>query len=187
MANITINPEDTADIKTPLYGLCNKDGATIYRLLPETSADQVKMANGENIEIKIANINADLNFASNAANTAIANAANAQNEANSAKTTANNAIAIANLAKDAATVMQGASDTVNGKQGLVPMPEKGAATRFLRSDGAWATPPNTTYSTATTENAGLMSAADKAIINKPLNMDSLAIQLEKVELTPIRL
>ena len=32
---------------------------------------------------------------------------------------------------------------------------------FLRKDGTWATPENTTYSTATTTSNGLMSAADK--------------------------
>ena len=39
--------------------------------------------------------------------------------------------------------------------------------KYLREDGTWVTPPNTTYSNATTSKAGLMSAADKT------NLDTL--------------
>ena len=46
--------------------------------------------------------------------------------------------------------------------GLVPAPSTTAGTaKYLREDATWATPPNTTYSAATTSAAGLMSAADK--------------------------
>ena len=57
--------------------------------------------------------------------------------------------------------MTGATTDAVGTSGLVPAPEAGAATRYLRSDGAWVTPPNTTYGAASTSSAGLMSAADK--------------------------
>ncbi len=59
--------------------------------------------------------------------------------------------------------MKGASSSAAGTHGLVPAPAAGAATRYLRSDGTWATPPdtNTTYSPATQSANGLMSAADK--------------------------
>lgn len=38
-------------------------------------------------------------------------------------------------------------------------------TKYLREDGTWVVPPNTTYSAATTSAAGLMSAADKTKLN----------------------
>lgn len=37
--------------------------------------------------------------------------------------------------------------------------------KYLREDGAWVTPPNTTYSNATTSTAGLMSSTDKRNLN----------------------
>ena len=43
------------------------------------------------------------------------------------------------------TNMTGATTTAAGKAGLVPAPTAGAATRYLRSDGTWQVPPNTTY------------------------------------------
>ena len=42
--------------------------------------------------------------------------------------------------------------------GLCPK-RGGTTTKFLRDDGTWAVPPNTTYSTANTSTAGLMTAA----------------------------
>lgn len=59
--------------------------------------------------------------------------------------------------------MSGASASAAGTSGLVPAPSAGAANRYLRSDGAWAVPPDTDtkYSAATSSAAGLMSAADK--------------------------
>ena len=58
------------------------------------------------------------------------------------------------------SVMGGASSTADGAQGLVPQPAKGQQTQFLRGDGTWATPTNTTYANASASKAGLMSAAD---------------------------
>ena len=57
--------------------------------------------------------------------------------------------------------MTGATSDAAGTSGLVPAPEAGATTRYLRSDGTWQTPPNTTYGAASGSAAGLMSAADK--------------------------
>jgi hypothetical protein len=51
----------------------------------------------------------------------------------------------------------GASTESDGVVGLVPAPSSGAATRYLRSDGTWAVPPNTTYANfvaATASSAG---------------------------------
>lgn len=53
-------------------------------------------------------------------------------------------------------VMTGATSTTNGKAGLVPEAAAGQQTRYLRADGQWATPPNTTYSKATDATLGLV-------------------------------
>lgn len=48
------------------------------------------------------------------------------------------------------------------KSGLVPAPSTTAGTtKYLREDGTWTVPPNTTYPAATSSNAGLMSSNDK--------------------------
>lgn len=60
------------------------------------------------------------------------------------------------------TVMRGASASAAGASGLVPTPSTGQQERYLRGDGTWQTPPNTTYADATSSNSGLMPAADKA-------------------------
>lgn len=61
------------------------------------------------------------------------------------------------------TAMVGATSSANGSVGYVNAvpPKDGYNTKYLRADGSWQVPPNTTYSNATTLVAGLMSAADK--------------------------
>ena len=56
---------------------------------------------------------------------------------------------------------KGATGAAAGASGLVPAPAQGDQAKFLKADGTWATPVNTTYGEATGETAGLMSAADK--------------------------
>lgn len=58
-------------------------------------------------------------------------------------------------------VMEGATSEVNGQSGLVPAPTQGQQTRFLRGDGTWQVPTNTTYTNATQSRDGLMSSEDK--------------------------
>lgn len=53
-------------------------------------------------------------------------------------------------------IMGGATSTTNGKAGLVPAPDAGKQGQYLRGDGQWVTPPNTTYSKATAEALGLV-------------------------------
>lgn len=73
----------------------------------------------------------------------------------------------------------GATTSANGAMGLVPAPTAGAATRFLRSDGAWVIPPNdnTTYAVmvgATTSAAGisgLVPAPSAGAANRYLRSD----------------
>ncbi len=59
------------------------------------------------------------------------------------------------------TAMSGATAEAAGGAGLVPAPAAGTQGKYLRADGTWQTPPNTTYGAATASKAGLMSAADK--------------------------
>lgn len=53
-------------------------------------------------------------------------------------------------------VMTGATAAANGKAGLVPAPAAGKQGQYLRGDGQWLTPPNTTYSQATADKLGLV-------------------------------
>lgn len=62
--------------------------------------------------------------------------------------------------------MTAATSSAAGKSGLVPAPAAGKQGSFLRGDGTWATPTDTTYSAATTTSPGLMSANDKSKLDR---------------------
>ncbi len=51
--------------------------------------------------------------------------------------------------------MTGATASAAGSAGLVPAPAAGANAKYLRGDGTWVTPPNTTYSTGNASTAGI--------------------------------
>jgi hypothetical protein len=53
-------------------------------------------------------------------------------------------------------VMTGATASAAGQAGLVPAPAAGKQGQYLRGDGQWLTPPNTTYSQATADKLGLV-------------------------------
>lgn len=53
-------------------------------------------------------------------------------------------------------VMTGATASAAGQAGLVPAPAAGKQGQYLRGDGQWLTPPNTTYSQATADELGLV-------------------------------
>lgn len=53
-------------------------------------------------------------------------------------------------------VMTGATASAAGQAGLVPAPAAGKQGQYLRGDGQWLTPPNTTYSQATADTLGLV-------------------------------
>lgn len=59
-------------------------------------------------------------------------------------------------------VMGAATASKAGTSGLVPAPPAGSQGEYLRGDGTYAAPDNTTYSVATSSKDGLMSKADKA-------------------------
>lgn len=75
--------------------------------------------------------------------------------------------------------MKGATTSAAGTAGLAPAPAKGAANRYLRSDGTWAVPPdtNTTYTnmkgatTSAAGTAGLAPAPAKGAANRYLRSD----------------
>ena len=73
--------------------------------------------------------------------------------------------------------MTAATASAAGKAGLVPAPAAGKQASFLRGDGTWVVPENTTYADATTSTHGLMSAADKT----KLNGVSAGAQVNKIE------
>lgn len=58
-------------------------------------------------------------------------------------------------------VMKGATASAAGTSGLVPAPAAGDQGKYLRGDGTYGTPTNTTYSDATQTAHGLMSVIDK--------------------------
>ena len=60
------------------------------------------------------------------------------------------------------SVFGAATASAAGSNGLVPAPAAGKQAQYLRGDGTWATPTDTTYKNATTSTAGLMSASDKS-------------------------
>lgn len=60
-----------------------------------------------------------------------------------------------------------------GSAGLVPAPAAGKQASFLRGDGTWATPPNTTYAVANESTNGLMAAADKKTMNRLIGVNTV--------------
>jgi len=70
-----------------------------------------------------------------------------------------------------------ATASAAGKSGLVPAPAAGKQASFLRGDGTWVVPENTTYADATTSTHGLMSVNDK----KKLDAIASGAQVNKIE------
>ncbi len=53
------------------------------------------------------------------------------------------------------SAFKGATASAAGGSGLVPAPAAGNQTKYLRADGTWQTPPNTTYSAVSSTANGL--------------------------------
>lgn len=69
--------------------------------------------------------------------------------------------------------MGAATSSAAGKAGLVPAPAAGAQGKYLRGDGTWQTPPNTTYAVANESTNGLMAAADKKTMNRLIGVNTV--------------
>lgn len=69
--------------------------------------------------------------------------------------------------------MKAATASEAGAAGLVPAPAAGKQASFLRGDGTWATPPNTTYAVANESTNGLMAAADKKTMNRLIGVNTV--------------
>ena len=72
------------------------------------------------------------------------------------------------------STMGAATASAAGASGLVPAPAAGKQGQYLRGDGTWATPTDTTYNEATTSAAGLMSTVDKTKLD---NVDTYATSI----------
>lgn len=71
------------------------------------------------------------------------------------------------------TNMGAASASAAGKAGLVPAPAAGAQAKYLRGDGTWVVPTNTTYAKANTTTLGLvMIGYSENGKNYPVELDS---------------
>ena len=62
-----------------------------------------------------------------------------------------------------------ASTTANGLLRQL----NGGTSSFMRGDGTWATPPNTTYAVANESTNGLMAAADKKTMNRLIGVNTV--------------
>lgn len=67
--------------------------------------------------------------------------------------------------------MTGATASAAGKAGLVPAPAAGAQTKFLRGDGTWQVPTNTTYSAAGTSLGLVKTGGDVTISNGTITVN----------------
>lgn len=69
--------------------------------------------------------------------------------------------------------MGAATSSTAGKAGLVPAPAAGKQASFLRGDGTWVVPTNTTYAVANESTNGLMAAADKKTVNRLIGVNTV--------------
>ena len=69
--------------------------------------------------------------------------------------------------------MKAATASAAGAAGLVPAPAAGKQTSFLRGDGTWVVPTNTTYAVANESTNGLMAAADKKTMNRLIGVNTV--------------
>lgn len=76
--------------------------------------------------------------------------------------------------------MTGAGASAAGTHGLVPAPAAGNQAKFLRGDGTWQAPPNTTYNKATAAADGLQSKEDFAKLNAFQDADKYALKTDIV-------
>lgn len=73
------------------------------------------------------------------------------------------------------SAFKGATSSAAGGTGLVPAPAANYQGRYLRGDGTWAVPANTTYNPATSSSNGLMSSTDKAKLDGIISITTTEI------------
>lgn len=73
------------------------------------------------------------------------------------------------------SAFRAATASAAGGAGLVPAPAAGAQAKYLRADGSWQTPTNTTYGAATQTANGLMSKDDKKKLDEMVPMTTAEI------------
>lgn len=86
-------------------------------------------------------------------------------------------------------VMKGATASAAGTSGLVPAPSAGDYGKYLRGDGTYGTPTNTTYSDATQTAHGLMSVSDKKKIDgiaEGANKTTVDSELSSTSTNPVQ-
>lgn len=70
---------------------------------------------------------------------------------------------------DKTKVMSGATASSDGTSGIVPQPEQGDENSFLRGDGTWAVPTNTTYNVFS--GATVSSNGSSGLVPQPKSSD----------------
>lgn len=153
MPKITIKPEELEDYKSPLYRYIN--GVPVYRLLPETTADQVELADGRNTQTAITKLDADVNTAQQTADKGVDDAAAAQATASTAKTIADTAKAKADT-----------SVQVSGNQEI-------AGVKTFSSSPVIPTPAETDNSTKAATTAFVRAVVSALINSAPETLDTL--------------
>lgn len=69
------------------------------------------------------------------------------------------------------SAMKGATASAGGSSGLVPTPAAGTQDKYLRGDGTWQIPPNTTYGAAGTGLGLVKSGGDVTISNGTITVN----------------
>lgn len=69
--------------------------------------------------------------------------------------------------------MKGATSSTAGAAGYAPAPSAGSQSKFLRGDGTWQTPPNTTYSAF--KGATSSAAGGQGLVPAPASADTDAL------------
>lgn len=157
MSRLTINPADVIDYKTPLYKE-DREVKKVYRLLPETTADQVKYAGGQNGEAVKTALEASIAGAQSAAEAAQSTANSASASAAQAGQTANSALSTANTAKSTADGVKAQVD--NTTTGL-------AATKAI-ADNALAAANEAKGAAIVMQGATADAAGEKGLVPKPV-------------------
>ena len=134
----------------PWAGITDKPDEVVNLATKQADQDTAIQKNATDIAANTSSIAANL--------TAIQK--NAADIATNSTSIAKNAQDIADL-QAGAVVMTGASATDAGKEGYVPAPSAGQESLFLMGDGTWGT-----IAEATQDTSGVMSAADKQIVDK---------------------